>query len=518
MIPFVPGDTMSSVAMRVLGASYGIVLRNPVVDLPDGLTAVYPKMVDNIPAGGETILVARMKRPVDTGDIKLHGKVGGDKYEQTYPISLKTTSAKGNAFVPRLYAATKIADLEANEGDAAKEELVDLSKRFAVASRYTSLLVLESAAMFKAFGIDRNTSSAPLWTGEEESESSGADGLTRYRDAEEGEDSPLALGGGGLGAGFAGGKAKKERAARPTTASPAFDDEMAYAAPPAPKSGPAPSMDALEVNRRRRPPRGGMVPMRRVWDRKSLINADTGPAVEKASKAISEMEREVSDNPDSRTRLEKLLGLYAVTGQLNRASDLAERWAKRDALDPGALVARAEAAARRGERDKAVRILGGLADVRPGDPDVQKWLAGMQQAAGDEYLACSHRIALAGIRTNDAGILSEALRCAQRTQRGLLASTLRSDISDASLKSRVERELAKATDEVKLRGDVRIEATWDDDVDLDVVPDRWQGRALLVAGRSQGSGDGAGRNLHASRDPCGVQRSAWRLSGGSDTG
>jgi len=468
MIPFVPGEKVSTVALHVLGASYGIALRNPTVELPDGFTAVYPKTLDNIPAGGETIVVARLQSPNSKGEIKLHGQVGGDKYEQSYPIELAATSAKGNAFVPRLYAATKIEDLEANQGDSAKEELVDLSKRFAVASRYTSLLVLESAAMFKAFGIDRNTSTAPMWTGEEASESSGADGTTEYEtDDEDSVAGPLALG--------AAGGVKKDSRAK----SAAADDfaEESYAQPPLPaatstmaspprSAPPAKEPSWRDEERSRRGP--GMVPMRRVWDRKATIAADTSSTVENASNEIARMEREVSDNPDSRTRLEKLLGLYAVTGQVDRASEMAERWAKRDALDPGALIARAEVAARRGDRTRAIRILGGLADVRPGDPDTQKWLAGLHEAAGENDLACSHRIALAGLRMKDAAIVADAIRCARDTQRSLLSSTLQSDV-ESSVRTALDRELSKPAPDNKLRGDVQVEATWDDDVDLDVA-------------------------------------------------
>jgi len=211
-----------------------------------------------------------------------------------------------------------------------------------------------------------------------------------------------------------------------------------------------------------------MVPMRRVWDRKATIAADTSSTVENASNEIARMEREVTDNPDSRTRLEKLLGLYAVTGQVDRASEMAERWAKRDALDPGALIARAEVAARRGDRTRAIRILGGLADVRPGDPDTQKWLAGLHEAAGENDLACSHRIALASLRMKDASIVADAIRCARDTQRSLLSSTLQSDV-ESSVRTALDRELAKPAPENKLRGDVQVEATWDDDVDLDVA-------------------------------------------------
>ncbi|PIE06021.1 MAG: hypothetical protein CSA75_01705, partial [Sorangium cellulosum] len=462
MIPYVPGEKLNAVAIRVLGASYGIALRDPVVDLPDGMSAVYPKVLDNVPAGGETIVVARLSGDLDKANIKLTGKVGGDKYEQTYPIELALSSAKGNAFVPRLYAATKITDLEANQGDQAKTALVELSKRFAVASRYTSMLVLESAAMFKAFGIDRNTSRAPLWTGEDISESVGSEGTIQYESEENFDE---------IGKARSGGAMVPSRK-RKLTALPTESSSLTPAAP----------LDkSPEIVRP-----SGFVPMRRVWVRKATITQDKSASIDRAHKAISKMEREVSDKPNSRSRLEKLLGLYAIAGSVDRASELAERWTKRDALDPGALVARAEAAARRGDRAKAIRILGGLADVRPGDPDTQKWLASLHEASGEHSLACSHRIALAGLQMAKASVVADALRCARDTGRGLLASALQSDITESALRSRVDRELAKPEKESKLRGDLRIDATWDDNVDLDVALIAQTGRRYSWMGDPKG--------------------------------
>ena len=99
------------------------------------------------------------------GDIILRGKVGGDPFEAKYPIDVRATGDAGNAFVPRLFAAARIADRERDATDAQKSELVALSRRFSVPSRFTSLLVLESEAMFKAFGIERADHGAQ-WTGE----------------------------------------------------------------------------------------------------------------------------------------------------------------------------------------------------------------------------------------------------------------------------------------------------------------------------------------------------------------
>ena len=123
--------------MHVLGASYGMALRNPVVQLPEGLTAVHPKVLDNIPAGTESIVVARMQHSKIKGEIKLLGKVGGEKFEQTYPIELVATTSKGNAFVPRLYAATKIQGLESeSKWDGARPNLWTCPK----SSRWTAVI------------------------------------------------------------------------------------------------------------------------------------------------------------------------------------------------------------------------------------------------------------------------------------------------------------------------------------------------------------------------------------------
>ena len=60
------------------------------------------------------------------------------------------------------------------EADEARSEAVELSGRFNVASRFTSLLVLESPAMFKAFGLN-NERKVAEWTGEAELRGDSAD-------------------------------------------------------------------------------------------------------------------------------------------------------------------------------------------------------------------------------------------------------------------------------------------------------------------------------------------------------
>ena len=109
-----------------------------------------------------------------SGNVKIRGRVGGDAFEQSYPAKIVSSTSAGNAFVPRMFAAAKIADLERAGRVEDKERVVALSQRFAVASRFTSMIVLESEAMFKAFGLDK-TNVAPDFTGEARASSNSSD-------------------------------------------------------------------------------------------------------------------------------------------------------------------------------------------------------------------------------------------------------------------------------------------------------------------------------------------------------
>ncbi len=165
MVPYVPGESLGGAALGVLEATWGVTLREPEVVLPQGLVAIAPRVLPTLRAGGELRVLARMTAASVRGEITLRGTVAGQRFESRHPVDLTATRDAGNAFVPRLYAAARVADLDREEGDAPKREAVALSQRFRVPSRHTSLLVLESPAMFRAFGLDRSTA-APAWDAE----------------------------------------------------------------------------------------------------------------------------------------------------------------------------------------------------------------------------------------------------------------------------------------------------------------------------------------------------------------
>ncbi|HEX6273076.1 MAG TPA: FecR domain-containing protein, partial [Polyangiaceae bacterium] len=152
VLPYSPGRSVAETAYAVLAATYGQALSNVEITLPEGLRAIAPRKLDAVPAGGEAVVLARMDNLELSGDVVLRGMVGARPFERRYPVKLVASETRGNAFVPRLYAAARIADLEREGTAEAKRAAIALSSRFNVASRYTSLLVLESAAMFKAFG------------------------------------------------------------------------------------------------------------------------------------------------------------------------------------------------------------------------------------------------------------------------------------------------------------------------------------------------------------------------------
>lgn len=495
VLPYVPGQKVSEAAYAILGASYGMGLRDVTVELPPGLDEVAPKQLDTIAAGGETLLTARMTAGERvSGDVVLRGKVGDKAFEQRYPLEVVATSDAGNAFVPRLYAAERIADLE-RDGDArAQEQAVALSSAFNVASRYTSLLVLESDQMFKAFGLD-NERRVATWTGEVAARGVDADGVDAYQD--EGEDKSAnnkkseranfdeddSFGGDGLGTGSGFGRGPSPVATHaPRTASKPM-------APPSPQPSPAsepPAPLADRENEQRKAParrpaqlaspndppafreRRGWVPMRRIFERQATIFADRQVPLAASPDKIADAQREVDANDNRRAAVKQLYTLLALAGDVDRAFTLAERWSEKEALDPDALTARADLAARRGQREEAIRVLGSVLDVRPGDVASHKRLARLHRWAGREAVGCRHALAAAQLHPKDAELLADAVFCGRRTgENAMVEDMLRS--AEEKVRKAAETRLKNQKEQAdRASGDVVITATWDGGVDLDI--------------------------------------------------
>jgi tetratricopeptide (TPR) repeat protein len=498
-VPFSPGQSALDVAYAVLGGSYGYSLQNARLELPEGLLQVLPKKLGSVAAGAEAIVVARMTRPRVEGSIVLRGEIAGEPFEQRYPVQAVASPGEGNAFVPRLYASVAIDELESSLDESARKKSIELSTRFNVASRYTSLLVMESPAMFSAFGLD-NRRSAPEWSGEYETQKAES-----ASDPEElsfsVEESAMESLGRARAASSGAGNAARSAEAAASAASPStpasaqaeaeLDRSDAYArepkkSPDAPGStAPSPNDalgqpepragdDGLDLERPDRPlelmprPRR-MIPMRRVWARVGRIDAPPSLLAAAAPARREALELRVQENAESRDALRNLYIAEFLEGDLDAAARSAERWSSKDPLDVDALTARADLAAQRGDRQRAIRILGSVVDVHPGDYKAQWRLARMYRWAGRPEQGCRHSLAVAQLMLRDAKLVTEAIGCARDVGQNGTADELFAAL-EPGVKKEVEqlaRRWRKADD---LSGDFRVMASWEGSAhDVDVV-------------------------------------------------
>ncbi len=504
-VNYLPGKSLDEVAYNVIGAVRGMHLRNVRVTLPDGLVDAAPRRPDSLRSGGELWVIARMQRPSVRGDVVLRGRLGNAPFERRWPINLVATESDGNAFVPRLFAAARITDLE-RLGDAdAKREVIELSQNHHVASRYTSLLVLESEAMLKAFHLAK-TEETHEWSGESDDEQQVA------LEEAKGEPSQPTSGAGSASMAVPGeAKAKKAAAgdfedsmgaAQMATKSArrAMDKPQARAAAPAPAmAAPAPAKaDRSGVLRAEESsnsyaqppptpgplvmqppnnqvlitepewPRRRMIPMRRTWVRKGSFTSDRLPQ-DANLRSLTKAEDDFDKEPERRNNLKSLLALYTRRSELDHADSLVERWIDKEPLDPDALTARADSSARRGMRNDAIRMLGSVIDARPDDVKAQQRLARLYDWLGAREQSCRFWVALAEFHSDKAEWLAQAVRCNRNLDSIWLADDLLGNAAE-KVRSDAERILSQNPQPSDaLSGDLRVEATWSADADVDIA-------------------------------------------------
>jgi len=477
-IQFQPGKGLDEIAYNVAGAIRGTHLSQVSVSLPDGLVDVAPRRPDPIRSGTEMWVLARMLRPTVRGDVVLRGRLGKMPFERRWPLELVASTGEGNAFVSRLFAAARITDLE-RIGDAdAKREIIELSQVHHVASRYTSLLVLESEAMFKAFAL-KKIESTQDWTGESEDDQqtvlAPSKGETANETAAMGGAAPvtapkakaaMASGAAGIAA---------EAPARASAMQRSRESNEYASPPPAAVADEGESRSRREVidehvfvPQRKPTASGPMVPMRRIWERTGSFSAEHVPA-DANLRALTKAEDVFEREPERRGALKNLLALYRRRGELDHADLLIRRWVEKEPLDPDALTARADAAATRGQRSDAIRLLGSVIDARPDDVKAQQRLARLYRWSGELEQSCRYWLALAEFHSDKPDWLVQAVRCTRSTDRAWLGDYLLGNASD-SVRRQAERLLERAfePDDV-LSGDLRAEAMWSGDADIDIA-------------------------------------------------
>jgi hypothetical protein len=251
-----------------------------------------------------------------------------------------------------------------------------------------------------------------------------------------------------------------------------------------------------------------------LWAGGAVLAATAGEGTDPAFSARAERAREaLLVNPDSRDRHRELYRWLALTGDVDGAADIAARWTGRDPLDPDAIARLADVTALRGEREKSVRILSGVLDVRPDDLAAHERMATLHERANENEAACAYRVSAAEVRPQDAAVVARAVRCERALGRSASAARLLAAVSDAAVRTRAEAEasVGAVSNASDVRGELTVTARWEggEDLDLAVVDPRgqrisWQGGRTGITARQ--ATDLTGEALGVSRLSSGEHR------------
>ena len=116
-----------------------------------GKTEFLP-LSDSIVHGEEIIAIARYQGAPLPGQVTIRAKLNGQEIIQQ--LAVDGVSEKAD-YLPRMWAKQEIDRLVAENPEAHKQRIIDLSKQMYVMSPFTSLLVLENDAMYEQFKVDR---------------------------------------------------------------------------------------------------------------------------------------------------------------------------------------------------------------------------------------------------------------------------------------------------------------------------------------------------------------------------
>jgi len=108
---------------------------------------------DSLSQGEELAAVARIDATsADPRELTITGTLDGQPYKQTVGVGNVALNA---GYLPRAWAKLEIDRLLADNAEANKSRIIELSKAMYVMSPFTSLLVLENEQMYEQFKVDR---------------------------------------------------------------------------------------------------------------------------------------------------------------------------------------------------------------------------------------------------------------------------------------------------------------------------------------------------------------------------
>jgi hypothetical protein len=127
----------------------------PTLEVSGGVAELQPRVLPSLRLGEELVVVGkRSSGGNEPFNVTLRGRLNGAPYALTRRVSVDAEPG-ALPFAGRLWAQSRIRELETSGDASGAKELIELSKQFRVMSRETSWLVLESDQMFADFGIKR---------------------------------------------------------------------------------------------------------------------------------------------------------------------------------------------------------------------------------------------------------------------------------------------------------------------------------------------------------------------------
>ncbi|MFH2006790.1 MAG: FecR domain-containing protein [bacterium] len=442
------GVSMRATAFRVLQRQWGEPLREVAITLPKGVHRVAPEKLGELWPGEERLLAARLPGDAE-GEVVLRGVLAGRAYERKFRVSLKPRAVGGNAFLPRLWAERRIADLEQRQGEEHRKTIVKLSKSHHVLSRHTSLLVLESTAMAKAFKV-QDTRPPTEWTGDEAAKE---EDVATVKPLEH-QFAPMSS------------KARSPSPRRAALKSLFSEDRKA--------GGASSAMERPLRRSRRWWGRRRMIRMKKVWYRVADVGRP-GVVWTYEQNELRRRKQRLDENPRSRDRTKDLVRWYVRMGDLAAAEGLAKKWLAKDRMDADALAELAGIAALQGDPDRSRDLLASAVDVDPRSAAAHSRMVELYRAAGNRALMCAHALTRALVDKRSWHHQVAAARCDQDLTRHLAQL-------EGWRRQRAEKAVAKPERVDRLWGRLMVTASWDSGADLDIVVVTPQGRVVSWQG------------------------------------
>ncbi|MFT4546304.1 MAG: hypothetical protein ACI8XO_000552 [Verrucomicrobiales bacterium] len=103
-------------------------------------------------AAGEILTIVANSESELPDQLILRGRLNGEPWEKT--IALDGNARADASFIPRFWAQRHLEEL-LKDGQEHRDEIVRLSKKYDVATPFTSLIVLENDAMYKEYKVEK---------------------------------------------------------------------------------------------------------------------------------------------------------------------------------------------------------------------------------------------------------------------------------------------------------------------------------------------------------------------------